>query len=228
MKKGQRNCLTSPDRQRRNCCKNQGKPGGGRPWTNSFRLAWIELRGPEGHRSTCIRNRETPAGFKPNPPKPSVEKLPDVAFWRPKERWRKANRSNASLGLNLGAPRGTVQHASETAKPQQDSSPTRQNHPSKNCLTLLSDALKKDEVKKGQRNCLTSPDRQRRNCCKNQRKPGGGRPWTNRYRLAWIELRGPEGHRSTCIRNSETPAGFKPKPAKTIRRKTAWRCFLTP
>ena len=137
------------------------------------RLAWIELRGPEGHRSTCIRNSETPAGFKPNPPKPSVEKLPDVAFWRPKERWRKANATawhhltgsgeiaaktkenqavdghgltaTASLGLNLGAPRGTVQHASETGKPQQDSSPTRQNHPSKNCLTLLSDAPKKDE-----------------------------------------------------------------------------------
>ena len=173
MKKGQRNCLTSPDRQRRNCCKNQGKPGGGRPWTNRCRLAWMELRGPEGHRSTCIQNSETPAGFKPNPPKPSVEKLPDVAFWRPKERWRKANATawhhltgsgeiaaktkenqavdghgltaSASLGLNLGAPRGTVQHASETGKPQQDSSPTRQNHPSKNCLTLLSDALKKDE-----------------------------------------------------------------------------------
>ena len=71
--------------------KTQGKPGGGRPWTNSFGLAWIDLRSPERHRSTCIRNRETPAGFKPNQPKPSVEKVPDVAFWRPKERWRKAN-----------------------------------------------------------------------------------------------------------------------------------------
>ena len=69
----------------------QGKPGSGRPWNNSFGLAWIGLRSPERRRSTCIRNRETPAGFKPNQPKPSVEKLPDVAFWRPKGRWRKAN-----------------------------------------------------------------------------------------------------------------------------------------
>ena len=53
--------------------------------------------------------------------------------------------ASASLGLALEAPRGAVQHASETGKPQQDSSPTSQNHPSKNCLTLLSDALKEDE-----------------------------------------------------------------------------------
>ena len=28
---------------------------------------------------------------RPNLPEPSPEKLPNVAFWRPKERWRKAN-----------------------------------------------------------------------------------------------------------------------------------------
>ena len=44
------------------------------------------------HRSARSRNSQTPAGFKPNlsknqPPK----KLPNVAFWRPQERWRKAN-----------------------------------------------------------------------------------------------------------------------------------------
>ena len=154
--------------------KNQGKPGSGRPWNNSFGLGWIQLQGPEGHRSTCIRNRETPAGCKPNQPKPSVEKLLDVAFWRPKERWRKANATasltwqaaskpfqkhpkpcsgrgwNGSFGGSFGlgwielirAPRTwSGRGMRNNRKPQQDSSPTSQNHPSKNCLTLLSDAL---------------------------------------------------------------------------------------
>ena len=166
----------------------QGKPGSGRPWNNSFGLAWIGLRSPERHRSTCIRNRETPAGFKPNhqnhPSKNCLTLLSD-ALKEDEERptqlpditWQAASillkwhhltgsgeiakktkesqavdghglTASASLGLNLGAPRGTVQHASETGKPQQDSSPTRQNHPSKNCLTLLSDALKKERWRK--------------------------------------------------------------------------------
>ena len=87
--------------------------GSGPSWTNSFRLAWIELRGPEGRRSTCIRSRETPAGFKPNQPKPSVEKVPDVAFWRPKERWRKAN---ATAGHHLA---GSVEIVKMTSPDRQ-------------------------------------------------------------------------------------------------------------
>ena len=153
---------------------------------NREELRWASLR-----LDVVTRFKQTPAGFKPNQPKPSVEKAPDVAVWRPKERWRKANTTawhhltgsgeiakkaqenqavaghgltaSASLGSNLGAPRGTVQHASETGKPQQDSSPTSQNHPSKKCLTLLSDALKKDEERPTQLP-VTSPGRQRRNC----------------------------------------------------------------
>ena len=199
--------MTSPDRQRRNCSKNQGKPGSGRPWTNSFRLAWIGHRstctpkkcltllsdalkkdeerptqlpditwqaaskskfwGPKGHRSTCIRNRETPAGFKPNEPKPSVEKVPDVAFWRPKERWRKANATawhhlTGSVEIEILGPQG----APFNMHPKQGNPSRIQAQPAKTIrrksawrcfLTPL-------KMNLGQRNCLTSPDRQRRIC----------------------------------------------------------------
>ena len=129
----------------------------------------------------------------------------------------------ASLGLNLGAPRGTVQHASETGKPQQDSSPTSQNHPSKKCLTLLSDALKKDEERPTQ-----LPDITWQAASKLLKGHHLTRPWTNSFRLAWIELRDPEGHRSTCIRNRETPAGFKPNPPKPSVEKLPDVAFWRP
>ena len=131
--------------------------------------------------------------------------------------------ASASLGLNLGAPRGTVQHASETGKPQQDSSPTSQNHPSKKCLTLLSDALKKDEERPTQ-----LPDITWQAASKLLKGHHLTRPWTNSFRLAWIELRGPEGHRSTCIRNRETPARFKPNPPKPSVEKLPDVAFWRP
>ena len=131
--------------------------------------------------------------------------------------------ASASLGLNLGAPRDTVQHASETGKPQQDSSPTSQNHPSKKCLTLLSDALKKDEERPTQ-----LPDITWQAASKLLKGHHLTRPWTNSFRLAWIELRGPEGHRSTCIRNRETPAGFKPNPPKPSVEKLPDVAFWRP
>ncbi len=46
----------------------------------SSNLRRTERKGPEGHRSACMRNRETPAGFKPNQAKPSGEKFSNVAF----------------------------------------------------------------------------------------------------------------------------------------------------
>ena len=131
--------------------------------------------------------------------------------------------ASASLGLNFGAPRGTVQHASETGKPQQDSSPTSQNHPSKKCLTLLSDALKKDEERPTQ-----LPDITWQAASKLLKGHHLTRPWTNSFRLAWIELRDPEGHRSTCIRNRETPAGFKPNPPKPSVEKLPDVAFWRP
>ena len=239
--------MTSPAGSGEISKKIQGKPGGGRPWTNSFRLAWIELRGPEGHRSTCIRNRETPAGFKPNhqnhPSKNCLTllsgalkedeerptQLPDIT-WQAASillKWhhltgsgeiaKKTKESqavdghgltaSASLGLNLGAPRGTVQHASETGKPQQDSSPTRQNHPSKNCLTLLSDALKKERWRKAN---VTA--------------------WHHLTGSVEIEILGLRGAPFNMHPASETgnPSRIQAQPAKTIHRKSAWRCFLTP
>ena len=55
-------------------------------YRNREELRWASLR-----LDVVTINKQTPAGFKPNQPKPSVEKVPDVAVWRPKERWRKAN-----------------------------------------------------------------------------------------------------------------------------------------
>ena len=78
--------------------------------------------------------------------KPAPEKVPNVAFWRPQERWRKANANawhhqtgsfesmkkpcknhvvdgavdGAAMAASVAAP-ASVRHAAETAKPQQDS-----------------------------------------------------------------------------------------------------------
>ena len=88
----------------------------------------------------CIRNRETPAGFKPKPTKTIPVKLPNVAFWRPKETERWCNATANKRGCNHqdqgpknariqpqaeanSSSKGSVGRASETGKPQQDSSP---------------------------------------------------------------------------------------------------------
>ena len=69
----------------------------------------------------------------PNLPKPSPVKVPNVAFWRPKEteRWCNATtkiKARRTRGFKPQAEsnsssKGSVGHASETGKPQQDSSP---------------------------------------------------------------------------------------------------------
>ena len=78
-----------------------------------------------------------------------------------------------------------------------------------NCLTSSSDAHKKDE--EGQRQCLTSPDRQLRKHEKTMQKPCSG--WS----CGWScngTFGGSSGLRSARSRNSQTPAGFKPNLSK--------------
>ena len=77
-----------------------------------------------------MRHSQTPPRHEPKPAK-SAQKLSNAAFWCPKERWTSTVQRRASLGLALEASRGTVQHASETGKPQQDSSPTSQTRSAK-------------------------------------------------------------------------------------------------
>ena len=63
MKKGQRQCLTSPDRQLRKHEKTMQKPCSG--WSCGWSCNG-SLGGSFGLRSARSRNSPTPAGFKPN------------------------------------------------------------------------------------------------------------------------------------------------------------------
>ena len=131
----------------------------------------------KGLCGACIRNRETPAGFKPKPAKTIPRKTPltlrsdglkkqkddamqpqtkDDATTKIKARRTRGFKPQAEAN---SSSKGSVGHACETGKPQQDSSP---NLPKPSPVKLSNVAF-------------------------------------------W----------------SETPAGFKPKPAKTIPRKSA-------
>ena len=63
MKKGQRQCLTSPDRQLRKHEKTVQKPCSG--WSCGWSCNG-SFGGSSGLRSARSRNSQTPAGFKPN------------------------------------------------------------------------------------------------------------------------------------------------------------------
>ena len=94
------------------------------------------------------------------------------------------------------------------------------NQPPKNCLTSPSDAHKKDE--EGQRQCLTSPDRQLQKHEKTMQKPCSG--WS----CGWScngSFGGSSGLRSARCRNSQTPAGFKPNLSKNQPPKN---CLTSP
>ena len=143
MKKGQRQCLTSPDRQLRKHEKTVQKPCSG--WS----CGW-SCNGSFGGSSGLCSARCRNSRIQAQPvQKPAPEKLPNVAFWRPQERWRKANANawhhqtgsfesmkkpcknhvvdgavdGAAMAVSVAAP-ASVWHGAETAKPQQDSSPT--------------------------------------------------------------------------------------------------------
>ena len=105
-------------------------------------------------------------------------------------------------------PKGTLwSTVPKQQNPSRIQAQTCQNHPPKNCLTLLSDGLKKAHPPK---NCLT--------LLSDALKKDDA--------TAWSGLRG-SGHfvrKELCgarFLNSRTPAGFKPIPARTIPQKTA-------
>ena len=173
---------------------------------------WVEerlgLRGSLDAAGDLFSNARPPFGTVPKQPnpsriqaqpvqKPAPEKLPNVAFWRPQERWRKANANawhhqtgsfesmkkpcknhvvdgavdGAAMAASVAAP-ASVRHGAETAQTPAGFKPNlSKNQPPKNCLTSPSDAHKKDEERPTpQRQCLTSPDRQLRKHEKNYAK----------------------------------------------------------
>ena len=189
MKKGQRQCLTSPDRQLQKHEKTMQKPCSGWSCNGSF-------GGSSGLRPARSRNSQTPAGFKPNlsknqPPKncltsPSDAHKKDVkkgqrqCLTSPDRQLRKREKTvqkpcsgwscgwscNGSFGGSSGLRSARSRNSQTPAgfKPN-----LSKNQPPKNCLTSPSDAHKKDE--EGQRQCLTSPDRQLRKHEKTMQKP---------------------------------------------------------
>ena len=166
MKKGHRHCLTSHKER----------------WRKATATAWHHITSscetvqkpcktmnPEGRRSACMRNSRTPAGFQPkrwpNLREPTPEKLSNVAFWGPKERWRKATATAWHL---ITSSFETVQKPCKSMGPEGRRSACMRNsqtptgfqpkrwpnlrepspeklQPPKKCLTLLSDALRQDE-----------------------------------------------------------------------------------
>ena len=89
-----------------------------------------------------------------------------LATWLSVGRWR------IETGKSFGELHWGWTWSQETSKPQQDSSPTSQNHPSKKRLTLLSDAPKKDEERPTQ-----LPDITWQAAVKMLKKPRKTRQW---------------------------------------------------
>ena len=119
--------------------------------------------------ATPVKQAKHHLDTSPNQPKPQRKKMPNVAFWCPKERWNWTMQKHQRWNLT------TQNHAealTSTSKPKTNVSATpakqpntiwtraqtSQNRNAKKCLTLLSDALKKDETgcKKHQRWNLTT------------------------------------------------------------------------
>ena len=132
-----------------------------------WQLRW-QLRPPFG----TVPKQPNPSRIQAQPvQKPAPEKLPNVAFWRPQERWRKAS-ANAwhhqtgsfeSVKKTMQKPcsgcscgwscNGSFGGSSGLRSARSRNSPTpagfkpnlSKNQPPKNCLTSPSDAHKKDE-----------------------------------------------------------------------------------
>ena len=132
-----------------------------------WQLRW-QLRPPFG----TVPKQPNPSRIQAQPvQKPAPEKLPNVAFWRPQERWRRptpmpditrqaASKAwkklcknhvvdgavdGAAMAASVAAP-ASVRHGAETAQTPAGFKPNlSKNQPPKNCLTSPSDAHKKDE-----------------------------------------------------------------------------------
>ena len=144
MKKGQRQCLTSPDRQLRKHEKTMQKPCSG--WSCGWSCNG-SFGGSSGLRSARCRNSQTPAGFKPNL---SKNQPPKNCLTSPSDAHKKDEEGQRQC---LTSPdRQLRKHEKNYAKTK---TPTR-------------------KMKKGQRQCLTSPDRQLRKHEKTMQKPCSG------------------------------------------------------
>ena len=93
----------------------------------------------------------------PNQPKPQRRKLPHVAFWCPKERWNSTvqnhkerwnpTKQNHAVALSSTSKPTSRQPMRNSQTPPRHEPKPAKTAPQKNCLTLLSDALKKDETR---------------------------------------------------------------------------------
>ena len=173
MKKGQRQCLTSPDRQLRKHEKTVQKPCSG--WSCGWSCNG-SFGGSSGLRSARSRNSQTPAGFKPNlsknqPPKNCLTSPSDAhkkdeegqrqcltspdrqlrkhekTMQKPCSGWSCGWSCNGSFGGSSGLRSARSRNSQTPAgfKPN-----LSKNQPPKNCLTSPSDAP-------------TTPHRARRN-----------------------------------------------------------------
>ena len=172
-----------------------------------------------------MRHSQTPPRHEPKPAK-SAQKLSNAAFWCPKERWTSTVQRTASLGLALEASRGTVQHASETGKPQQDSSPTSQTRSAKklsnvtfwwpkerwNSTVQNAPPHQKPTSRQPMRNNQTT--KHHLETSPNQPKPRKER-WNSTVQNA------PPHQKPTSrqpMRHSQTPPRHEPKPAKSAQK----------
>ena len=196
------------------------------------------------HQDSKIKARRT-RGFKPqaeanssskssvghasNLPKPSPVKVPNVAFWRPKEteRWcnattnkRWCNHQDSKIKARRtrgfkpqaeanSSSKSSVGHASETGKPQQDSSP---NLPKPSPVKVPNVAFWRPKETERWCNATTN----KRWCNHQDQGPKNARIQASSGSQFLVK-----GLCGACMRNRGTPAGFKPKPAKTIPRKSA-------
>ena len=170
MKKGQRQCLTSPDRQLRKHEKTVQKPCSG--WSCGWSCNG-SFGGSSGLRSARCRNSQTPAGFKPNlsknqPPKNCLTSpsdahkkdeegqcltMPDITRQAASKACKKTMQKPCS-GWSCGwSCNGSFGGSSGLRSARSRNSPTpagfkpnlSKNQPPKNYLTSPSDAHKKDE-----------------------------------------------------------------------------------
>ena len=168
MKKGQRQCLTSPDRQLRKHEKTVQKPCSG--WSCGWSCNG-SFGGSSGLRSARSRNSQTPAGFKPNlsknqPPKNCLTSPSDAhkkdeegqrqCLTSPDRQLRKHEKTmqKPCSGWSCGwSCNGTFGGSSglRSARSRNSQTPAgfkpnlSKNQPPKKCLTSPSDAHKKDE-----------------------------------------------------------------------------------
>ena len=186
-------------------------------------------------RKTHLQTKNQPLGSpcetakhhldtSPNQPKPHrKKKLPNAAFWCPKERWT----STVQNAPPNQKPTSRQPMRNSQTPPRHEPKPAK-TAPQKNCLTLLSDALKKDEPRPcktlpNQKPTSRQPMRNSQTPPRHEPKPAKTAPQKKLPNAAvWCPK---ERWNSTVqnarqpMRNSQTPPRHEPKPAKTAPQK---------